>query len=255
MKDFAAVTNAVGAWPDVAAVDESAPGAKDGTALQELWLNDLWGFVQAVVSGKCGVGVDPALTPDTNREVDTASQILASIRYHCGNAGEVVAWMGSVSPIPAGVRLLHLTGQFILVSDYPELVANTYCGDPANPTAPAFYRADFGDAHNTAGLYFKLPDLRGYFLRGLGGIDPESVTRTLVGSAQAESIGQHSHDGLYVGGSQAYEDVSALAGATAAAFNTAGSQIVTGSTGTGIGAGTANETRPDNIAVRYCIRY
>jgi hypothetical protein len=172
--------------------------------------------------------------------------------------GELVAWFGP--SIPADVRLLPLAGQDIVIADYPELVAATYCGDPANPTAPAFFKNNFG-VRNTAGVHFRLPDARGYFLRGIAAdttIDPEGVR--LPGSAQLESIGGHGHDKVYQGAISGNTEVVGDTGAgvklgvTLTAART-GTSLLTGQAGTNIGTGTADETRPDNIAVQWCIRY
>jgi len=155
------------------------------------------------------------------------------------------------------VRLLKLTGQSITVADYPALVSAVYIGDADNPSAPAFYRHDINGVRDVAGVEMRLPDLRGYFLRGLGGIDPEAISRVLPGSSQAESIHQHSHDKLYISGSatELKSDVNADAGAAKRAFALAGDSATTGATGTGIGTGATNETRPANIAVTWCVRY
>lgn len=251
MQDFATVPGTSGAYPDVVAQDETVPGTSDdGTKLVAQWVSEFFGFAQAVINGSFPGGPDGTIDCDA-----TGSQLLEAIRRHCGNAGEIVAWAG-IGAIPAGVRLLKLTGQDITVASYPALVAAVYIGDPDNPTAPAFYRHNAG-VRNVAGVSMRLPDLRGYFLRGLGGIDPESITRVLPGSSQAESIHQHGHDKLYISGSatELKSNVNADAGAAKRAFSIAGDSASTGTTGTGIGTGATNETRPANIAVTWCVRF
>lgn len=248
MKTLDTVSGISGVWPDAAAVDDPVQGV--GTNLESSWLSDLFGFLQAAMYGAGNT------IPDGNAEIKTASQILAAIRAHCGNAGEIVAW--SSTTIPTGVRLLKCEGALIAIASIPELVANVYCGDPANPTAPCWYKCTGGGVRDIAGTHFRLPDLRGYFLRGTdsaGTRDPE-VGR-LPGAVQAESIGEHTHDGIRVGAGSALKLETGGGADSVIDFigASAGSQISTTETGTGIGAGTANETRPDNAAVVWCVRY
>jgi hypothetical protein len=257
MKTLDTISGISGVWPDATAVNDPVQGV--GTNVEASWLADLYGFWQALVYGGCGVSAAIAadIAPNGNAESKTVSQLLAAIRAHCGNAGEIVAW--GATAIPAGVRLLKCEGQLVHVADYSELIANTYCGDPLNPTAPKFYRCDNAGVRNVAGDHFRLPDLRGYFMRGISPgttIDPEA--NRLPGAIQTESIAGHNHDGIRVGAGSSLEYATA-AGATfnlpALILSTGSGDIVTTATGTGIGTGTANETRPDNVAVLYCIRY
>lgn len=250
MKDPAGTTNSAGAFPNVIAVDNAVAG--NGTLLEELWLTDKWGFFQALMSGA-------GLTPSGSAETATTSQLLEAMRYHCGNPGEIVQWAGAT--IPAGMRLLELTGQTILSASYAKLVENTYCGNANNPTAPAFYKTTdaAGLTRGIAGNYFVLPDARGYFFRGIdaaGTIDPEAGR--LSGAPQAASIAGHDHDAIKVAASglQVYYDLNSSAGAASNGLQpAAGNAMKTSNTGNGIGAGTSNETRPDNIACMNCIRY
>ncbi len=100
------------------------------------------------------------------------------------------------------------------------------------------------DSNATA---FNIPDFRGYFLRGLGGIDPDVTTRTL-GSVQNDIFASHSHE-IPVD-AFGTSDVQSL-------FQTGGNdegfpidpvnKMYTNTTG-------AEETRPKNIAVNFIIR-
>jgi hypothetical protein len=249
VKTLDTVSGISGVWPDATAIDDPVQGV--GTNLESSWLADLFGFMQACLYG----AGDTA--PSGNAETKTVSQILAAIRAHCGNAGEIVAW--SSTTIPTGVRLLKCEGALVTIASVPELVANVYCGDPANPTAPCWYKCTGVGVRDTSGTHFRLPDLRGYFLRGTdsaGTRDPE-VGR-LPGAVQAESIGGHIHDGIVDSTIMTPLKVASGGGANATIAETAtagAATYKTTATGTGIGTGTANETRPDNAAVVWCVRY
>lgn len=91
---------------------------------------------------------------------------------------------------------------------------------------------------------FKIPDFRGYFLRGLGGIDPSATTRTL-GSVQQDEFRSHNH--LY------YYPIYGVDGINPALTNT---NYVNqpNNNGTTANSGGA-ETRPVNIAIKYIIKF
>lgn len=85
---------------------------------------------------------------------------------------------------------------------------------------------------------FRLPDLRGEFLRGWDHGRGVDTGRTL-GSSQADEFKAHTHSVTY----SAARTVS-----TGSNFPVGGYSADTGSTG-------GDETRPRNIAVMYCIKY
>ncbi len=135
--------------------------------------------------------------------------------------------------------------------------------------------ADYGDLHTAIGTtwgaltdgsggagstHFRVPDLRGEFLRGFDngqGNDPDAASRTggdAVGSSQGDALKIHNHtytilDGQTLGaGTPNYRWSSASA-----------SWAYSGNSQTqnfGIdNAGTSSENRPRNKNVQYCIKY
>jgi len=127
--------------------------------------------------------------------------------------------------------------------------------------------ADYGDLHTAIGTtwgaltngsggagstHFRVPDLRGEFLRGFDngqGNDPDAASRTggdAVGSSQSHDFGSHYHtQSFYPNGSAYNYAYAGLPGHSGG--------IITASTGTGAAGG--NETRPRNKYVQYCIKY
>ena len=90
---------------------------------------------------------------------------------------------------------------------------------------------------------FKIPDFRGYFLRGLGGVDPDVATRTL-GSVQADEFTSHGH--VYISG-RTFPGVNAGNGG----YFGARYENDTSTTSSVGGA----ETRPKNIAMNFIIKF
>lgn len=251
MKDLAGVTNITGTFPDVAAQDKSSPSATDGTALQALWVNELFGAFQALLSAA-------GLTPDASTEAAGTSQILQSIQLVAGHPGEVFGFPSDT--LPTGMRALKLEGQVISIASYSRLVSAVYCGDTLNPSAAAFYKTSDGAGltRSTSGTYLVLPDYRGLFLRGRDTsefYDPDGHDRTF-GDVQDDTIGPHTHTGLaygvnaYTGNSYPYGSTSSKEFIT----REAGGHTVTTGAATA-GSGVSTESRPSNTALTWCIRY
>jgi len=128
-------------------------------------------------------------------------------------------------------------GEYSLAS-YPELYAviGTTWGELTDGSG------DTGDTH------FRVPDLRGEFLRGFDnglGSDPDAASRTggdVVGSSQADEFKSHNHD-LPIQLNNGY-----AAGAGGARYQTYLGGVDTGDSG-------GNETRPRNKYVQFCIKY
>lgn len=110
---------------------------------------------------------------------------------------------------------------------------------------------------------FFIPDLRGQFLRGLGGVDPDAASRTVnditfngtaftgahLSSYQSYAILQHTHDAT---SSQFTLSSGATGGGATPTF---GSSPTTGNITTGTGINISTEIRPVNFAVNWFIKY
>lgn len=159
--------------------------------------------------------------------------------------GEIVPYAGSLSSIP---------------NDW--LACNGFSYDPIEYTA--LFAAIGFKWGNDSGL-FRVPDLRGYFLRGVDhgeGIDENSGTRTAkftggntgdqVGSYQEDAFQCHEHDlPVSSGLAGADEQLSSITLRGKKADETViSADVVDGDCGE---ARTANETRPKNANVEYII--
>lgn len=148
--------------------------------------------------------------------------------------GTIIAWAGEPTSPPNG--WLFCDGSQVASSDYPQL--------------QSVLGANFSNSASSDNI--TLPDLRGYFLRGVGnggGVDPDQ-TRA-VGSIQDENIIAHSHQYQYAFSDNSvqsydsdhdvglsYENVN-----TTGLYNGAGNDTISGA-----------ETRPINVAITYLIK-
>lgn len=131
-----------------------------------------------------------------------------------------------------------------------------------------------GDGSTT----FKLPDYRGYFLRGWNngsGVDPAAASRTnrgdgttgdVVGSVQSDDNKSHAHGVTDPGHSHAQATMDGIAGANREVpqassygidYGDGAGAVPTASSVTSISiqANGGAESRPKNINVLYCIKY
>jgi hypothetical protein len=265
MIDYSTIPNTSGAYPVVVGLNSTGPGLNDGTPYLKNIIDDLWGFNQALLNAVGGI-------PSGSAEADGASQRLDAIKKIAGHPGEVVAWMGAAAdPSVNDIRLLPLNGQGVLRATYDELDAACYVGDSNNPTASAFYRADDagGVTRNIVGIYLILPDLRGFFIRGLdlsGGWDPDGASRD-IGDVQDIAVPYHTHNDieeLSTGDKYYGEDLYVY---TSSQPSTSARRIAQSNQSTAFKLyadffditpqqGVArSETRPVNSAARWCIRF
>jgi len=181
--------------------------------------------------------------------------------------GTIFPYAGAT--LPAG--WLWCDGSLVLTSSYPDL-----------------YGA-IGNAWGVTGSSFNLPDLRGYFMRGvdymkntfntgtgLAGNDPDGTIRTiaapggnagnLVGSKQTDENKTHNHTGTVGGdGSHVHTIPFVKVGSNARANGTEEDWIQGAANGVGgngahshtvtINDYTGKESRPKNVNVNYIIKY
>jgi microcystin-dependent protein len=138
---------------------------------------------------------------------------------------------------------LELNGAEIAKSTYGDLT--TYLA----PLVTAGVLEETNGAGGAGSTHVRLPDARGRFPRAWdnsAGVDPEAATRTggdLPGSTQAEELKSHSH----------YQRGGIFAAVTGGSDNFLGTQwveTIMATTATG-GA----ETRPENMAFSFCVKY
>jgi hypothetical protein len=281
MKSFEGVSsNVLNTFPTTTAKNSSTGVSVDGTPLLADYLTDHWALLQGMMHRAGTVAMTPSGTVEAYTAVgagtsggqgyiigNPAMQHLQSLMSHFGMPGEIVAHFLNTTT-QALVRQLTLTGQVVDGFLYPDLVYATWVGAGSNPTAPAFYttsdsggttRATTGLTVNgvTSGRYLKLPDLRGYSLRGVdtGNLrDPAGSTRGL-GSAQLDAFQGHWHSWIF-------ESFAAGGGATnvfrqsITTPSSAGDRVQAPSTdGVNGTPRTAIETRMVNVNCFFSIRY
>ena len=183
MIDYAATfANYSGSFPNIKAVNVSAPGAEDGTEFVAALVNDIWGRAQALLHYA-------GLSPDGVQEAPDTAQILTALSrgYGIGPGIGVIYWKNG-TPAANGDRVILLQGQVIEISSYPLLAAAVYVGDANNGTAPAFYKTSDagGTTRSTSGAYMVLPDTRAVSLKGVG--NQTINTRVKTGPASVGSV-------------------------------------------------------------------
>jgi microcystin-dependent protein len=116
----------------------------------------------------------------------------------------------------------------------------------------------YGETNGSGGAgasHFRVPDLRGIFVRGIGSQTINGVSYSgTIGNKQADAFQGHKHDVNPSAGTAGGNGFfSALVGSNS---NTGLITTVTGPTTDGDGPPrTASETRPANIALLYCIKF
>lgn len=155
--------------------------------------------------------------------------------------GTVISFAGSTSP----TGYLTCDGSAISRSTYASLFAAI--------------GTTWGSGNGTT--TFNVPDLRGYFLRGSGTSSRDPDSPRAVGSAQTEAYLNHTHPVSDPGHSHGIT-LQGMNGGSSGVFYTvlppatAVQNTISALTGLTVSTSTTggNETRPDNVAVLYCIK-
>lgn len=155
------------------------------------------------------------------KDVGTGPSAQASAIIQAFPAGTIVAFGGATSSLPTGWLLCDGT---------------------------AFDQTKYPDLYTALGNSNTLPDLRGYFLRGLdttGKVDPDGAKRTIL-SPQGDTFGQHNHMTFQAPwyDSEPYDNGSDYR--SSAGYTNYRHQEPSANEG-------GSETRPKNIAVNYLI--
>lgn len=98
-------------YPQGKARNRSASGATDGTPAEKAWLNDLWGWMQALVGN---AGIAPSNTPDTA----VASQLFDAVTLAKSyGAYQITASVAKNANQAFPLTLLYQKGGYTLASD------------------------------------------------------------------------------------------------------------------------------------------
>jgi microcystin-dependent protein len=197
------------------------------------------------------------------------AEVISSVSQTAPPVGGIIAYGGSIDPqhrIPAD--WMECNGAPLSKSDYPELFAviGVAHGDGRDDTN-----------NKVPGTDFNLPDLRGYFLRGVDGLtarDPDASRRTAprtggntgtgVGSFQGDTFQRHTHvvvdpghthvlhAGFLADGNGGYGHGGGGGGSDI--HDRDKNPMDPATTGIKLGESGETETRPKNVAVYWIVR-
>lgn len=153
--------------------------------------------------------------------------------------GTIMAFAGPSANIPP--NWIECDGRILATSSYWDLHRALYT---TNASADYGWTCTAGGAYSPSGLYFKIPDLRGMFVRGWDHSRGEDSGR-IEQSRQADAFRNHSHTTVISG------------------HQTSGTNLNSYHLGLGVQSTTNwvsqtagdSETRPKNIAMCYIIKY
>lgn len=206
----------------------------------------------SLVTSRSNLGLGTAAVLDVGTTANKVLQLDGSAKIPAVDGSQLtgvdILPVGAVLWFPATVApagLLKVNGALVSRTTYARLYA--FAAGSGNIVAEASWAANAG-GFSTGDLSstFRLPDLRGEFVRGFDdgrGVDAARV----IGSNQADSLKDHTHnyDKFAIGGQ---------AGNTAGFFGmTTNVPVATASSSPSTGA--ATETRARNVPLLACIKY
>jgi microcystin-dependent protein len=124
----------------------------------------------------------------------------------------------------------------------------------------------YGETNGSGGVgtsHFRVPDLRGYFVRG-SGINGDLTESGAFGAKQSQDTQPHTHGVTDPGHNHIWNAVNGPGGNNFGSNYVAGITAIVGltqysvnskTTGISIQDSTGTETRPKNIAMLYCIKF
>ncbi len=189
---------------------------------------------------------------------------------------QITALQGTGSSVPAGTILAY--GGPIDASHAVPAGWLVCDGSAVSRTTYATLLTAIGVGYGTGDQVttFNLPDLRGYFLRGLdtttgGANDPNVTARTAqnaggntgakVGTFEPDAFASHNHGVTDPGHTHSVANVptagAVVPGGVAVAVGSNPTTVATSASGTGISiqVNGGSETRPKNVAVNYLIKF
>lgn len=230
MKDISNLSIVIGAptvdYPYGYFIDSDPIGSGNGTPAIAAWVNDP---TQALYAALNHFGLTPSDTPENINDSDMIRLIQKILPV-----GAIIPVAFNTNPATLNIRALACEGGVIAQATYPDLYAA------------------IGATWNTGGEgagNFRLPDFRGYFLRGWdngAGIDAGRGFATL----QADANLSHVHP---VAGSAPFAEISAVL--TYGATNILPEHPISVAPAVVATAIGGTEARPKNKAIRYLIRY
>lgn len=187
-------------------------------------------------------GALTAVVPTTNVVIAGIAKSATELWVNVDFQQDAVTLTGAVFPFTANVApsgFLVADGSLVARASYPALWAYAQASGNIAATDGAWVDGQYSPGNGST--TFRIPDLRGDFLRGWDdarGID----TGRAIGTLQTDAFAAHTHN---ITGSQQTNN--------SGTSTTYSNFIGTGTTATSSTGGT--ETRPRNAALLFCIKY
>lgn len=157
-------------------------------------------------------------------------------------AGVIMPYAGETAP----QGWMFADGSELSQADYPDLFAaiGTKWNTATNPTTGSAYSAP------SVGK-FRIPDLRGMFMRGVG--TPSGLSAVTLAGYQADKVQPHSHN-LYANSGDTSSGSTTVVEMKLHTSATTNEYMVTAGNGADQSGAIGTETRPRNVGVNYIIK-